>query len=207
MACKMSTDRLERQLQFLIEVDKLKNILRRTKISDGSRLENDAEHTWHLMMMAVVLEEHANERVDLSRVIRMLMIHDIVEIDAGDTFAYDEAGKATKQAREEQAATRLFGMLPDDQAILLRELWQEFEARRTPESRYAAALDRLQPMLLNYLNKGDTWRNHGITSDRVHAFNAHIGAGSQTLWEYAQTLIKNAVAEGYLQQGEDISGE
>ncbi|RXZ79350.1 HD domain-containing protein [Paenibacillaceae bacterium] len=200
----MTNNRLDKQLEFIIEVDKLKSILRRSKLADGSRLENDAEHTWHLMMMAVLLQEHANNKeIDIARVVKMLMIHDIVEIDAGDTFAYDTKGHEDKAEREQLAAARLFGLLPDDQREECLALWNEFEHRNTDEAKYAAALDRLQPMLLNFENKGTSWNSNGITSDRVLAYNAHIANGSEALWEYAQELVRRAVDKGYLERGSD----
>lgn len=194
-------DRLQQQLAFILEVDRLKTILRQTKISDGSRYENDAEHTWHLLLMSIILLEHANNpSLDLLKVMKMLVIHDIVEIDAGDTFAYDEKGNETKRAREIEAADRLFGMLPDDQQQECLALWNEFEERKTDEAKFAATLDRLQPMMLNFQNKGYTWRKHGVTSDRVHERNKRIQDGSHKLWEYAKQIIAEAVENGYLDQ-------
>jgi putative hydrolase of HD superfamily len=156
--------RLEQQLGFILEVDKLKSVLRQTRLVDGSRRENDAEHSWEVAMMAVVLAEHAGAPIDLARVVRMLLIHDIVEIDAGDTFIYDEGARKTQVEREEQAAERLFGLLPDDQAVELRELWAEFEDLKTAESRFATAMDRLQPLLHNYHSGGAIWSKHGSTT-------------------------------------------
>lgn len=195
----MSTaDRLARQLAFIAELDKLKAVLRQTWLLDGSRRETDAEHSWHIAMMALVLAEHADEPVDAGHVVRMLLVHDIVEIDAGDTFIYDDAGHADKEAREQAAAARLFGMLPRQQGAELRALWDEFEAGETPEARFAAAVDRLQPLLHNYLTEGKAWRQHGVTADRVRTVNARIGEGSAALWEQARRLIDDAVAKGYL---------
>ncbi|MBP1991010.1 HD domain-containing protein [Paenibacillus eucommiae] len=202
----MESTRFEQQMQFIIEIDKLKNILRKTKLIDGTRYENDAEHTWHLMIMAVTLLEHANSKeLNLLKVIRMLMIHDIVEIDAGDTFAYDNKGREDKREREEKAAARIFGLLPEDQRDACLELWNEFEDRTTDESKYAAALDRLQPLLFNYHNQGETWKKHGITSERVTAFNQHIGEGSEVLWEYAKDLIDQALDKGYITSSKDAA--
>jgi len=193
------TTRLEQQLRFIMEIDKLKQVFRKSMITDRSRYENDAEHTWHLTIMSVVLLEHANQRdLNLLRVIKMLLIHDIVEIDAGDTFAYDDHGHLDKQEREEKAAIRIFGLLPEDQRSEFMELWQEFERRQTVEARYAAALDRLQPMLFNYHNEGHTWKKFGITSDRVLKRNQHIEEGSAALWEYAKEMLEDAIAKGYL---------
>lgn len=192
-------ERLQQQLNFIIEMDKLKSIIRQSRLIDRSRNENDAEHSWHLAIMALLLREHANDsHLDILKVIKMLLVHDIVEIDAGDTFAYDEIGHETKAQREEEAAQRLFGMLPVDQADAFHQLWQEFEARETSEVKFAASLDRLQPMLLNYHTEGAAWRQHGITSDKVIARNSHIAEGSEKLWKYAETFIRDAVAKGYL---------
>lgn len=198
----MHDGRLERQLRFIVEIDKMKHVLRRTYVTDGSRKENDAEHSWHLAVMAILLDEYAAEPgLDLARVIKMVLVHDIVEIDAGDTFCYDEEGARDKREREEAAADRIFSMLPPDQADEVRQLWEEFESMETPESRFAAALDRLQPLLHNYNTGGATWREHGVTSDRVLRQNRHIGDGAPMLWEYAEALIKDAVGKGFLDQG------
>lgn len=194
----MTADRLSRQLQFIIEIDKLKSVLRRTYLIDAPRRENSAEHSWHLAVMAVLLAEHANVPVDLLRVLKMLLVHDIVEIDAGDTYIYDVQGALDKARREQQAAERIFGLLPADQAAELRSLWDEFEARCSPEARFAAALDRLMPLLHNYTTEGRSWQEHGITSDMVLARNAQIGDGAAPLWETAQSLIADAVTRGYL---------
>jgi putative hydrolase of HD superfamily len=194
----MGEDRLARQLQFILEIDKLKGILRRSYLLDQSRYENSAEHCWHLAIMAMLLAEHANEPVVLSRVIEMVLVHDIVELDAGDVYIYDEAGAAGKAEREKQAADRIFGMLPQDQTQWLQERWEEFEAASTPEARFAAALDRMMPLIHNYYTRGKSWQEHGITSDRVMARNSHIQQGSQLLWQEAKRLIDDAVAQGFL---------
>jgi len=191
-------DRLSRQLDFLLELDKAKTVLRRSYITDGSRNENDAEHMWHLALFVLVLAEHADEPVDIGRVLKMVLVHDIVEIDAGDTYIYDEVGKATQAGREATAADRLYGLLPPDQGAELRAIWEEFEARVTPESRFAAAVDRLQPLLANLATDGRTWREHGTTADQVRAINSKIGMGSSTLWERAGRLLDEAVADGRL---------
>ncbi len=191
--------RLARQMAFVAEIDKLKHILRQTWLLDGSRRENDAEHSWHIATMALVLAEHAEQPVDLGKVIRMMLVHDLVEIDAGDTFIYDEAGHADKEAREQAAAERLFGMLPADQAAEMRAWWDEFEARETPEARFAAAIDRLQPLMHNYLTEGKAWRAHGVTADKVVAMNRdRIAAVSPALWRVARGMIDEAVAKGWL---------
>jgi len=194
------SQRLSQQIDFLIEIDKAKRILRQSLIADGSRRENDAEHSWHLALMAAVLCEYAGEPVDLLRVIKMLLVHDLVEIDAGDTFAYDDAGYETKLARERAAAERIFGLLPPDQAGEYRALWEEFEACETPEARFAAALDRLQPILLNHRTRGATWKKHGVTKERVLERNQGIAKGSAALWRLARALIEDAAARGYLDE-------
>jgi putative hydrolase of HD superfamily len=192
-------ERLKKQIEFIVEIDKLKSIYRRAVILDRSRHENDAEHSWHLAMMALILLEHANDKtIDLLRVLKMVLVHDLVEIDAGDTSAYDDKGQEEKYDREMAAANRLFGMLPEDQRNELFELWQEFEERKTSESQFAAALDRLSPLLLNYHTEGYTWKKHGITYDKVMSRNSHIGQGSENLWNFAQEFIRDAVEKGYL---------
>ena len=196
----METDRLEKQIRFLLEVDKLKTILRRTYILHADRSENTAEHSWHLAITAMILSEYANEEIDISRVIKMVLIHDIVEIDAGDTYLYDAAGAADKAEREGAAAQRLFGILPPDQEQEFRDLWDEFERRETIESRFASALDRFIPQLHNYHTQGRTWKEHGITADRVLDRNACIADGSSTLWEWAQALLNDAVEKGFLRR-------
>jgi putative hydrolase of HD superfamily len=194
----MSDDRLQRQIRFILEIDALKGVLRRTYLPGADRPENSAEHSWHVAVMAVLLAEHANEPVDVARVVRMLLIHDVVEVDAGDTYVYDTAGAEAKAEREVRAADRVFGLLPEDQGRELRALWEEFEEGRTAEARFAAALDRLMPVLHNVHTEGRSWREHGITADRVIARNARMSEGSEALWEYARSLIEAAVAKGHL---------
>lgn len=189
-------DRLARQLQFILEIDKLKSIYRRTYLVDGERRENSAEHSWHLAMLAMVLAEHANEPLDVAKVIRMVLIHDIVEIDAGDTYIYGDQGD--KAAREGLAADRIFGLLPPDQEADFRGLWEEFESGATAEARFASALDRFVPQLHNYHTQGRSWKEHGITAERVLTRNEEMSQGSVTLWEWTQILIERAVTEGLL---------
>jgi len=166
---------------------------------DQSRYENDAEHSWHIAVAAMLFLEYADDpNVDLLRVIKMLLVHDLVEIDAGDTYAYDDAACRDQAEREVKAAERVFGLLPSDQEAEFRSLWDEFEARTTPEARYAAALDRFQPLLHNYLTGGRAWREHGVTSDRVRARNRPVGDGAPVLWQHAEDLIRDAVAKGWL---------
>lgn len=194
------SERLRKQLEFIREIDKAKTVLRRSVLLDRSRRENDAEHSWHLAVMAILLVEYANEPVDLLKVVKMLLIHDLVEIDAGDTYAYDAKGHEDKYEREQRAADRIFGLLPQEQGEELRRLWEEFEERRTPEARFAVAMDRLQPVMLNYLTEGVVWRQHGVKSEQVIARNRHIAEGSEVLWEAAAEYIQDAVRKGYLAQ-------
>ena len=192
-------NRLKKQIQFILEIDRLKKIVRQTLLTDQSRKENDAEHSWHIALMAILLLEHAEDKgIDIQRVVAMLLVHDLVEIDAGDTFCYDEAGNEDKLEREIKAAERLFNILPKDQAAYFRELWDEFEARQTPESRFAAAMDRLQPLLHNYHTQGGTWKEHHVRKGQVIERNHPIAFGSAALWEYAEGLIDDAVDKGYL---------
>ena len=204
----MSTHaRLAQQIRFIIEVDKLKEVFRQTLLTQSRRQENDAEHSWHLCLMVIVLAEHANTPdINVLRVLKMLLIHDLVEIDAGDTFAYDTARMADQHEREARAADRIFGLLPADQAAEFRALWDEFEARTTPEAKFAAAVDRFQPMLQNCLTEGAAWRQHGVTSDRVIARNRHIADGAAAVWDYAAQLIADAVKAGHLPAGPASTG-
>lgn len=191
--------RLGRQLDFLIEVDKMKTILRRTLLIDKSRRENDAEHSWHFALMAMILYEYADQsKVDLHRVLQMALVHDLIEIYAGDTFAYDDAGNETKQEREAQAADKLFGMLPEEQGRELRELWDEFDLMLTPDSQYAAALDRLQPFINNYLTEGYTWKLGNVTSDKVYKRMDMVRIGAPGLWDFVVDTINDSIAKGYL---------
>jgi putative hydrolases of HD superfamily len=192
------TDRLSQQIQFILEIDRLKQILRQSLISDASRRENSAEHSWHLAIMAIVLAEYALPGVDPLCALKMLLIHDLVEIDAGDTFCYDPQGNQNKAEREELAATRIFGLLPNDLAQTLRSLWDEFEARATPTAKFAAALDRIQPMLLNQQTQGGTWRLHGIAIDQVLQRAQPIAEGTPELWSFIQQVLKDCAAAGYL---------
>ncbi|USE01758.1 HD domain-containing protein [Vibrio sp. SCSIO 43133] len=191
--------RLEQQLNLLMELDKLKAVLRRTRVrcADG-RFENSAEHSWHVAMMALLLQEHANEPVDIAKVVKMLLLHDMVEIDAGDTFVYDTAAYETQQQTELEAAKRLFGMLPDDQGEALFSVWREFEAAESAEARFAKALDRLIPMLLNYQNDGQSWIENNVSKQQVMQVNQRIEKGSQVLWDKAKLLIEEATENGWL---------
>jgi putative hydrolase of HD superfamily len=197
--------RLSQQIQFIIEIDKLKGILRQTRLTDDSRQENSAEHSWHLALMAIILAEYAPPQVDLGRAITMVLLHDLDEIDAGDTFCYDVQGNQDKPVREEKAATRIFGMLPEDQGQSLREIWDEFEAVATPTARFAVALDRLQPLLLNYQNQGGTWQLHGITEGQVMQRMEPLQEGTPQLWELVEQIVADCIEAGYLQNARSLS--
>lgn len=190
--------RLMEQLAFILEVEKLKTVLRRTSLLDRSRVENDAEHTWQLALMAMVLSEHSREPVDLLRVLKMLLIHDIVEIDAGDTFAYDSVARSSQAEREIKAADRIFALLPDDQAKEFRALWDEFELKETHEAHFANAMDRLQPLLHNFFTDGGTWSANGVTSAEVDRRMQPIGIASATLGDLSERLIALAIEQGIL---------
>jgi 5'-deoxynucleotidase YfbR-like HD superfamily hydrolase len=193
--------RLADQLRFVMEIDRLKGIVRQTPLIDGSRNETDAEHTWHLATMAVILAEFADPAVDVTRAIRMILIHDIVEIDAGDTFLYvDAATRAAQEAREAEAADRLFGLLPAEQGAALRALWEEFEAHESADARFARSMDRLQPFLHNVFTDGIGWRRHGVTAGAVRTRMAVIADGSPALHRLVERLIDESVARGYLEE-------
>ncbi|MBT8490030.1 MAG: HD domain-containing protein [Deltaproteobacteria bacterium] len=195
----MHLDRLKQQIRFIIEIDKLKRVVRQTILMDRSRRENDAEHSWHLAVMAMLLSEYAAENnVDLFRVIKMVLVHDLVEIDAGDTYCYDDEAIKDQIKREEKAADRIFCILPEDQSKEIRLLWDEFNDRETPEARFAAALDRLQPLLHNYNTDGIMWKKNNIKSKQVIARNSPIEDSAPTLWEYAARLIDDAVKKDFL---------
>ncbi len=191
-------NRIEKQLAFIIEIDKLKSVFRRNYVSDGSRKENDAEHSWYFALSAMILAEHANESIDINRVMRMGLIHDIVEIDAGDTFIYDDGARLDQEARERMAAERLFGMLPDDQRDEFRALWDEFEAHVTAESRFARAIDRVSAVILNHATGGKAWREHGVTYHKVYDVNRKIADGSTSIWHFIEGIINDAANRGIL---------
>ena len=191
--------RLEKQIAFLTEVDKEKNIFRQTYLADGKRKENDAEHSWHLALAAVLLKEHMKEDADLGRVMTMVLIHDLVEIDAGDTYAYDTEGAATKREREVKAADRIFGILPEDQGTYLRELWDEFEAYETAEAKYAHLLDNFQPLMLNDASDGKSWEEHGVHKSQVCRRNARIPKTSEIVWEKMLEIMDKHIEKGHLQ--------
>jgi putative hydrolase of HD superfamily len=193
--------RLAAQLRFVLEADRLKSILRRSLLADGSRRENSAEHSWHIALLALILHEYSPQPLRLERVLTMLLIHDIVEIEAGDAFVYDLAAQAGKEAREQAAADKLYGLLPQDQRDWLREAWDEFEARETPEARFAHAVDRLMPMLHNYATRGASWRQHGVRQSQVLGYNHHMAEGAPDLWTYARAMVEDAVRRGWLNEG------
>ncbi len=192
--------KLQQQIQFLVEVDKLKEVYRRSYILNRSRNENDAEHSWHISLMAMILFEYADDDVNLLHVLKMLLIHDIVEIDAGDTFAYDEVGHLDKEERERKAAERIFGLLPLSQKQELMSLWEEYEEQVTKDSIFSAALDRMQPLLQNFYSDGSTWKKYGITKSQVLKKNSCIKDASERLWSYVTMLIDDAVHKGFLKE-------
>lgn len=177
-------ERLEKQINFIREMDKEKFIGRQTYLSDGKRKENDAEHAWHLALMTLLLSEYSNKDIDVLKTMTMVLFHDVVEIDAGDTYAYDEEGKKTQAAREQKAAERLYGLLPEDQGTKLKAIWEEFEARNTPESLFAHTMDNLQPVILNAATDGKAWKEHGVHLSQFMGRQEDTKKGSQTLWEY-----------------------
>ena len=193
-------ERLKQQISFILEIDKLKTIYRQSLITDKSRYENDAEHSWHLAIMAFLLAEHVEEEVDILKVIKMVLMHDLVEIDAGDTYCYDDTAKLDKREREENCAKRIFEMLPKEQCQMMDDLWEEFELMETPEAKYAAALDRLQPVLLNYTADGKSWKDHGIFLDQVIERNGRIKDSSEKIWKYVEDLLQYAVKQEYLME-------
>ena len=199
----MEKTRLEKQFDFCREIDKEKFIGRQTYLSDGKRKENDAEHAWHMAIMAILLNEYANEEIDVLKTVTMLLIHDLVEIDAGDTYAYDEEGKKTKKEREERAAERIYGLLPQDQQEKLRRLWEEFEAWETPEANFDHAMDNIQPIMLNAATDGRSWEEHGVHLSQILGRNQHTAEGSAVLWDYArQNFVQPSVESGKIKTEE-----
>ncbi len=200
MMCSDSEERLQKQLRFILEIDQEKNIFRQTHLSKHGRNENDAEHAWHMAIMAYLLKEYANEEVDISRVMIMCLIHDIVEIDAGDTYAYDEEGLQTQKQREDAAKERIFSLLPEDQKQELVLLFDEFEANETPEANFAHAMDNLQPLLLNNANEGGDWKEHNVRSSQVYRRQSMTKKGSEKLYAYTDALLQENIRKGNLQE-------
>ncbi|MBO7574505.1 MAG: HD domain-containing protein [Bacteroidales bacterium] len=196
-------DRLKRQLDFILEIDKEKSIFRQTHLSGHGRAENDAEHAWHMAVMAWLLREYANEHVDVAKVMMMCLIHDIVEIDAGDTYAYDPAGLQTQQAREDAAKERIYSLLPEDQKAELVAMFDEFENWSSPEARFAHALDNLQPLMLNGSNDGADWKAHGVTARQVYGRQNKTRLGSERLFEVVDGIIREQIRKGNLPEGEE----
>ena len=194
-------DRLDQLFAFAKEVDKEKLIGRQTYLADGQRKENDAEHAWHLALMAILFSEYANEKIDVLKTVTMVLIHDIVEIDAGDTYAYDEEAKKTQKEREEKAAARIFGLLPEDQGSRLMGLWQEFEARTTTEARFSRTIDNIQPIMLNHASDGKAWEEHKVCLDQILKRNERTAEGSQSLWDYAKEhFIRPSLEKGRIRR-------
>jgi len=193
----MNLEKLEAQFAFIREIDKVKSIYRKSKTFSGEKYENDAEHSWHICMMALVLSEYSNEAIDIYKVIKMLLVHDIVEIDAGDTFLYAENRDEVFE-KEKASAERIFGLLPKEQYEEMMNLWLEFEEKKSAESKFAGSVDRIQPMLANYLNQGSTWRENNVKADQVYAKNQVIENGSKDLWQYAKTILEKSEKEGLI---------
>ena len=191
-------DRMKQQIAFLMEIDKVKNIFRQTYLADGKRKENDAEHSWHLAIAAFLLKEYVAEDVDVMKVMIMVLIHDLVEIDAGDTYAYDEKGATTKEYREKQAAERIYGLLPEDQGQWLKALWEEFEAYETSEAKFAHVLDNCQPLFLNDASNGKSWEEHQVKKSQIYKRNRKTGEGSEVIWEYMKELVDKHIALGHV---------
>jgi putative hydrolase of HD superfamily len=191
-------ERLEKQINFILELDKMKNLYRQTYVLHEDRKENDAEHSWHIAIMAILLSEYANSEIDTAKVIKMLLLHDVIEIDAGDTYCYDAVGNSTKAEREEKAARRIFGLLPEDQCTEFYELWREFEDSVTKEARFAAVLDRLQPLMLNYTKGGISWQEHGIHKEQVLKRNENYFGEADELAELIRSVIDDAEKKDWL---------
>nr|WP_294858657.1 HD domain-containing protein [uncultured Fluviicola sp.] len=196
----MIPENLLRQIDFIKEIDKVKYIQRKTKLFNSDRNENDAEHSWHLALMAIVLSEHSNKSIDLLKVIKMVLIHDIVEIDAGDTFIYDTQKDHSNTDEERLAANRIFGLLPAAQAEELIAIWEEFEVGETDEAKFAKAMDRLEPLLQNTSNKGGTWKEFDVSYEKVHQKKRVIKEGSEPIWDFAEQLINDSVEKGFLKK-------
>lgn len=192
-------ERLRKQIDFLIEIDKVKSVFRQTRIFHNKREENDAEHGWHMSLMALILSEYSNEKIDILKVVKMALIHDLVEIDAGDTYLYKE-NQEDKREKETKCAERIFGLLPDDQRDEYLELWKEFEDKKSAEAKFAGSMDRIGPLMQNALDNGHAWKKHNVTSDKVLKVNKQIENGSEKIWEFARSLIEGAVKKGDLKE-------
>ena len=192
----MDNERLKKQMDFILEMDKMKSIMRQTCLANGERKENDAEHSWHLALMCGILAEYSNEPINVLKTMKMVLLHDAIEIDAGDTYAYDAAGNQTKKEREQKAADRIFPILPEDMAKEYRNLWEEFEESRTPEAKFAHVLDNAQPMLLNDASEGKSWREHGVKKSQIMKRNARTHEGSEAIWEYQKEIIEQNIKKG-----------
>ncbi|MEZ4515715.1 MAG: HD domain-containing protein [Chloroflexota bacterium] len=199
-----TNERLAQQMAFIIEMDRLKNVLRRSPLADGSRRENTAEHSWHLAIMAMTLAEYANEPIDAAKAVRIVLVHDIVEIGAGDTFAYDAVGYEDKAEREQQAADELFGLLPEDQAAEFRSLWEEFEEGSTPEARFANAVDRLAPLMLNYLNGGQIYRGNGVSIEQIQQRMAPVAKGAAELDTVVEAMLTDMQSRGIIRSAAEM---
>lgn len=198
---KLDWDRLEQQFRFILEIDKEKRIMRQTYLSNGIDRENDAEHAWHMAVMTMLLAEYSNEKIDVAKTIMLLLIHDLVEVDAGDTYAYDETAKQTQQEREEKAAERIFSILPEDQKEYINALWQEFEQQQTPEAKFARVMDNIQPMMLNASVGGKGWAERGVRLSQILKRNSNTKGGSETLWEYAkETYLRPNLERGTIEK-------
>lgn len=194
----INNEKLKKQIEFAVTVDEMKNIMRRNLVVDGSRRENDAEHSWHLALMAMLLEEYSAQKVNIERVLKIALVHDLVEVYAGDTFAYDEKGYEDKEAREIAAADKLFGMLDGEQGTQLRALWDEFEAGETPEAKHANAIDRIQPLILNYLTNGHTWRLGNVHAPQIYKRMDIIRTAAPELWQIVEGVIADSIEKGIL---------
>ncbi len=192
----MDNERLKKQMDFILEMDKMKSIMRQTYLANGERKENDAEHSWHLALMCGILAEYSNEPIDVLKTMKMVLLHDAIEIDAGDTYAYDAAGNQTKKEREQKAADRIFPILPEDMAKEYRNLWEEFEESKTPEAKFAHVLDNCQPLLLNDASGGRSWAEHGVKKSQIYKRNQHTSEGSGEIWEYMKKLVDKHIRLG-----------
>lgn len=199
---KDTENRLAKQMKFILEIDKEKNIMRQTHLTGHGRNENDSEHAWHMAIMTYLLKEYANEKIDIAHTMMMCLIHDIVEIDAGDTYAYDEEGKKTQREREEKAADRIFGMLPEDQRDELRALFEEFEEDATPEAHFAHAMDNFQPLLLNDSNEGADWERHGVNRSQVNGRQKKTLIGSEVLYEKTMEILDKNEEAGHIKHSD-----